>query len=258
MFIGALIACATGVKRTLGVSASTVLALAVLGFYAARLLFANAKLGGTPAAAVDSETFPWIWRIYKMQAYAVVIGCLSAILGALLRQRLAMLAAALILSAGFGLSGHTQGLESPGVMPWLAALHVLVAGFWFAAPVSLWPAVAIDDRELVRRLETFSRIAQFAIPALFAAGLVLAWRLADGWDGLIGSAYGRLLIAKLTAASIALALGAFNKMSVTKRIERDGKFGRRILRLTLSAEFALFLLTIGVIAFATTIQGPET
>ncbi|MCK5747478.1 MAG: hypothetical protein KAH44_14755, partial [Oricola sp.] len=70
MFIGALIACATGVKRTLGVSASTVLALAVLGFYAARLLFANAKLGGTPAAAVDSETFPWIWRIYKMQAYA--------------------------------------------------------------------------------------------------------------------------------------------------------------------------------------------
>ncbi|WDI31970.1 CopD family protein [Hyphococcus flavus] len=258
MFIGALVGCATGVKRTLGVSASAALALAVLGFYAARLLLANAKLGGTFAAAVDSETFPWIWRIYKLQAFAIILGSLSAFAAALLGKRLIMLTAALILSAGFGLAGHTQGLESLGVMPWLAGFHVLVAGFWFAAPAALWPAAAIDDKELVRRLEAFSRIAQFAIPALFAAGLVLAWRLAEGWDGLTGSAYGRLLFAKLTAASIALALGAYNKMTVTRRIKADHEAGRKTLRFTLAAEFALFLIATGLIAFATTVQGPET
>ncbi len=257
MFIGMLAICATGVKRTLGISASGVLSIMVLCFYATRLLLANAKLGGTMVAAVNSDTFPWIWRTYNVQAYAVIVGCLSALIGALNQQRLAMLAAALILSAGFGLAGHTQGLESPGVMPWLVGFHVLVAGFWFAAPVALWPATAIDDKELVGRLEAFSRIAQFAIPALFALGLVLAWRLVGGWEGLTGSAYGRLLLGKLAAASIALALGAFNKFSVTKRIKFEQEAGRRALRFTLSAEFALFLFAVGSIAYATTIAGPK-
>ncbi len=257
MFIGMLAICATGVRRTLGISASGVLSIMVLCFYATRLLLANAKLGGTMVAAVNSDTFPWIWRTYNVQAYAVIVGCLSALIGALNQQRLAMLAAALILSAGFGLAGHTQGLESPGVMPWLVGFHVLVAGFWFAAPVALWPATAIDDKELVGRLEAFSRIAQFAIPALFAAGLVLAWRLVGGWEGLTGSAYGRLLLGKLAAASIALALGAFNKFSVTKRIKFEQEAGRRALRFTLSAEFALFLFAVGSIAYATTIAGPK-
>ena len=257
MFIGMLVGRALGVKRTQGVLASAVLAVVVICFYIARLLLANAKLGGTLAAAADSATFMWIWRIYEMQAYAVFLGCLSAVVGALLRQPLVMLAAALILSAGFGLAGHTQGLESPGVFPWLAAFHVLVAGFWFAAPAILWPAADVSGDEVVRRLEDFSRIAQIAVPALFAVGLILMWRLVDGWDGLTGSAYGRLLLAKLIVAAIALALGAFNKMSATRRVKIDPKAGRRTLRCTLSAEFALFLMATALIAFATTVQGPK-
>lgn len=257
MLIGMLLGRGLGVTRTQSVPASAALALGVVCFYTARLLLANAKLGGMLAAAVDPATFPWIWQVYEMQAYAVFLGCVSAVIGALLRQPLAMLSAAFILSAGFGLTGHTHGLESPGVFPWVAGLHVLVAGFWFAAPAALWPAVKLDRAELVRRLEAFSRIAQFAVPALIIAGLVLAWRLADGWDGLIGFAYGRLLLAKLVVASIALALGAFNKMWVTEHVRVDPEVGRRALRLTLSIELMLFLVAMGLIAFATTVEGPE-
>ncbi|GJL93368.1 CopD family protein [Hyphococcus sp.] len=257
LLVGILLGRGFGVTRKQSIPASALLALVVLSLYAVRLMLANAKLGGSFIAAFDLATLPWIWRAYELQAFAVMIGCGLAAAGALLQWWLAMLAAALMLSASFGLAGHTQGLEAPGIFPWLAGLHVLVAGFWFAAPVSLWPRTKLDQAELVRRLETFSHIAQFAVPALFGAGLILALRLADGWGGLIGSAYGRLLLAKLFVASAALALGAFNKTWVTGRMAQNEHQGRAALKLTLSIEFVAFLSTLALIALATTALGPE-
>lgn len=257
LLIGLLLARALGVTRMQGVSVTVILGIVVMCFYAARLLLANAMLGGALAVAFDPATFSWIWQAYKIQAYAVMFGCALGVVGAIGQQPAAMLAAAFILSAGFGLAGHTQGLESPSVFPWLAGLHVLIAGFWFGAPAALWPTPKMNQAELVRRLEAFSHIAQFGIPTLFVAGLALAWRLADGWTGLIGSAYGRLLFAKLIVASAALALGALNKLWVTKRVKIDPTAGRSALRLTLSVEFVLFLAAMGLIALATTVQGPE-
>ena len=257
LLVGILLGRGFGVTRTRSVPALGLLALVVVCFCAVRLLLANAKLGGSFGAAFDPATLPWIWRAYELQALAVSSGCGLAVVGALLQWRLIMLAAALMLSASFGLAGHTQALDAPGIFPWLAGLHVLVAGFWFAAPAALWPRPNLDQRDLVHRLEAFSRIAQFAVPALFGVGLILAWRLADGWGGLIGSAYGRLLLAKLFVASAALALGAFNKTWVTGRIAQNEHQGRAALKLTLSIEFVAFLSALALIALATTALGPE-
>lgn len=257
LLVGMALGRGFGVTRTHSIPDSALLALVVLSLYAVRLLLANAKLGGSFIAAFDPATFPWIWRAYGLQAFAVLIGCGLAVVGELLQWRLVMIAAALMLSASFGLAGHTQGLEAPGIFPWLAGLHVLVAGFWFAAPAALWPWARLNKAELVRRLRAFSRIAQIAVPALFVAGLILGWRLAGGWEGLTGSAYGRLLLAKLFVASVALGLGAVNKMWVTGQIEQNDHEGYAALKLTLSIEFIAFLGALALIALATTVLGPE-
>jgi putative copper export protein len=238
-------------------SAPVVLSLIVALLYAARLLVANAKLGGSLDAVGNTDTFLWVWRAHREQALAVAAGCLLAAGGALLRRRILMIAAALTLSASFGLAGHTRGLEAPGAFPWLSAVHVLIAGYWFAAPVTLWPSAKRPVEELTRRLRLFSETAQIAVPLLFIAGMILAWRLSGGWNGLDGSSYGRLLLVKLIFVSLALALGAANKIWVTNQIRLTPARGMAALRLTLSAEFLAFLAAAAAIAIATTAQGPE-
>lgn len=255
--IGLLLHRALKVTAAGSAAAPAVLSSLIMLLYAGRLLAVNAKLGGSLGAAGNADTFLWIWRAHQAQALAVAAGCLLAAGGALLRRRLLMVAAALALSASFGLAGHTQGLETPGAFPWLAAVHVLIAGYWFAAPVTLWPSAKRPIEELTRRLGLFSGTAQIAVPLLFVAGMILAWRLAGGWNGLYGSPYGWLLFAKLLFASLALALGAANKIWVTNQIRLIPEKGLAALRLTLSVEFLAFLAAVAAIAIATTAQGPE-
>ena len=76
-------------------------------------------------------------------------------------------------------------------------MHVFIAGFWLAAPVSLYPAPTQEDSELLSRLRRFSSIAVVAIPVLIALGAWLAWTLVGGPEKLFGTTYGLLLLAKL-------------------------------------------------------------
>jgi putative copper resistance protein D len=135
-------------------------------------------------------------------------------------------------------------------------MHVLIAAFWFAAPVTLWPTLQIEAAALAARVNRFSNIAVAAVPLLFALGLWLALLLAGGWGPLLTSLYGQLLLAKLAAASFALALGAYNKTIVAARLRTDQEAGRSALRLTLGLDTALFAGALAAVAAATSLTGP--
>jgi len=231
--------------------ASAVAAVAVV-----RLLVLNAQMGGSLGAAFSGEQFEWTWAGGGPPALALFAGAGFLVLAWLTGQRALLLLAAVSISASFGLTGHTAGLEAPGLAPWVVAGHLLIAGFWLAAPVTLWPRAAMTDTDVLERTEAFSRVAKFIVPFVFASGLYLFWRIDGDFLTALSSGYGRLLAAKLVAAALILGLGALNMTIITRQLSADTLKGRAALRSTLRIDAALFLLVIIIIATATTLIGP--
>lgn len=237
--------------RWLALSAS----IAVLVFAGARLVILNAQMGdGT--TLFDPELFPLSWTALGPSTLAFGAGAILGAAGLMSGMRVLAASGAIALAAGFGLTGHTQGLSEPGLAPALASAHVLIAGFWVAAPRTLYPATSISDVALLARLKRFSAVAIAAIPVLVLLGVWLAWVLAGGVEPLVGSTYGRLLLLKLAVGLAAMGLGTLNKQVVTGRMETDPAKGRQWLRLTLGLDAVLFTVAIVAVSAATTIAGP--
>ncbi|MCB9971813.1 MAG: CopD family protein [Hyphomonas sp.] len=221
-----------------------------------RLLILNAQMGGSLDAALSLDQFGWTWAGGGRPALALFAGAVLLFAASIAKGRILPMLAAVSISAGFGLTGHTAGLEAPGLAPWVVAVHVLIAGFWLAAPVTLWPAPAMNDRDVLARAESFSRVARFIVPLLFVSGVYLFWRINGDLTSALSSGYGRLLTAKFLAALLILGLGALNMTRVTHQLATDAVSGRANLRATLRVDAVLFVLILGIIAAATTISGP--
>lgn len=267
-YAAALLAAGTALHAALGVVErggryramliAAAAALAALLFSAARLLVIDAQLGGGFDHAFDPSSFAWTWRMQGNATLALVAGC--AAIWIAIPTRLVWIGGAggVAVAASFAFSGHSQALDPPGFAPWAVGLHVLIAAFWFAAPLSLWPRRRLDDGALQARLARFSSLALFVVPLLFALGLWLAWTLAGGFTPLVSSLYGRLLIAKLCIAALALAIGAANKLVITKAVANNPASGRRMLAISLATDVSLFVVALGLVGWATTMTGPPS
>lgn len=243
--------------RSRALRTAAVAGLFALIFAALRLGLANVQLGGV-IALLDPATLSWTWPALGPSSTAVAAGAVAIAAGWLLRSSIATAIGAIAFAISFGLTGHAQAQESPGLAPWAVAAHVLIAAFWLAGPITLWPARSLKAATLTARVTRFSNFAVAAVPMLFALGLWLALLFAGGWTALLSSLYGQLLIAKLAAASFALALGAYNKSVVTARLQTAPETGQRALRLTLGLDAVLFLIALGAIAVAASLTGPPS
>ena len=126
-----------GLSRTLR---SATLAAAVAALFAAlRLGLANLQLGGVEAFS-DADTWLWIWPALGSSSTAIAFGATALALAWRTRSRVAAAIGAVALALSFALTGHSQGLDSPGLAPWAVALHVIIAAFWFAALSRSWPS----------------------------------------------------------------------------------------------------------------------
>ncbi|MBL8550964.1 MAG: CopD family protein [Hyphomonadaceae bacterium] len=245
-------------ERTRCLRLAALLGGAALVFAISRLLIANVQLGGSLGSIFDPATLAWTWPTLAPSSVAFAIGA-GLLFVAWLFQRGAFAGlASVALASGFALTGHTQALEPPGLAPWAAGLHVLIAAFWIAAPVTLWPGASLSDANVLARTERFSRLALFSIPVLFALGLWLAVLLAGSISALLTSSYGQLLTAKLVVAGAALGLGAYNKQVVTRKLRETPTSGRRALTTTLSFDALLFAGALILVGAATTLTGPPT
>lgn len=257
--IGFALHAASGVvKREAFKSLRLRIAFASLGlgvFAAIRLgvLIAQMGDGSNP---FDAELLPLAWMALGDATLLVVLGALAAVGGVWFGSRAIAALGAIMVSVAFGLTGHSQGLSDPGLAPTIVAVHVFIAGFWIAAPLSLYPSRALPDTQLLARLGRFSSIATAAIPIMVGLGVWLAWILTGGAEKLFGTTYGLLLLAKLGVGAVAMGLGALNKQIITAKVAADPFAGRRWLRMTLLVEAALFLTAIVAVSAATTIGGP--
>jgi len=234
---------------------AAVAAALALGFVILRFLTLVGQMGdGT--TLIDLELAPLAWRVLGDSSLLIGGGVIAAAGGIWVKAKSLSFAGAVAAGAGFALTGHTQGLPSPGLAPIAVGAHVLLAGLWVAAPVSLYPSSQTEDAVLGRRLERFSAVAIAAIPLLVILGGWLALTLAGSWENLVGSAYGQLLLGKLAIGVAGMAIGAINKQVLTHRLATLPDSGRRWLRITLCTEAVLFTVAIVLVSAATTFTGP--
>ena len=229
---------------------------AVLVLSLTRAALVNAQLGGGIGAVLDLETFVWTWQALSLSMAAAIGGALGVVIGWALRRPWIAGIGSICFAVSFALTGHSAALPTPGIAPWIVSLHVLIASFWFSAPLTLWPRGEMVDATLARRLERFSAIAVWAIPVLFLLGVWLVWILAGSVAAVFSTTYGQLLIAKFSVGLIALGLGAFNKLSLTKAIADGRAGGRSALKRTLLAELTIFVIALLLVGIATTVTGP--
>ncbi|PKP82546.1 MAG: hypothetical protein CVT79_06425 [Alphaproteobacteria bacterium HGW-Alphaproteobacteria-18] len=221
-----------------------------------RLVILNAQMGGSLGAAFSAAQFGWTWAGGGRPALSLVSGAVCLAVAGFFQHRALLALAAMSISASFALTGHSAGLEAPGLAPLIVAVHLLIAGFWLAAPATLWPRLAMQDADVLARTETFSRVARMIVPFLFLSGVYLFWRINGGFSGTLSSGYGQLLIAKLLAATLVLGLGALNMTMITRKLIRQPVKGRAALRATLRIDAILFAAIVSLIAAATTVSGP--
>lgn len=233
----------------------TLASVALALFVALRLGILIAQMGDE-SNPFDPELLPLAWMALGDSTVLIVVGALAVAGGVWFGSRIVGGLGAILISAGFALTGHSQGLTDPGLAPAMVAAHVLIAGFWVAAPLSLYPSKTLPDTQLLVRLNRFSTIAIAAIPILVGLGVWLAWILTGGPAKLFGTTYGLLLLAKLVIGVGAMGLGGLNKQVITGKVAADPGVGRSWLRTTLLLEATLFAAAIVAVSAATTIGGP--
>jgi putative copper export protein/mono/diheme cytochrome c family protein len=239
------------------------------------LLAVSANMSGEPLADVLTQGAlgtvltatrfgqVWTWRFGAAVLVALLLLVPQARRGLRWRWSALLFAAALLASLAW--AGHGASTPGPPGNLHLAAdmLHLLAAGAWVGALVPLAMSLAearrsggaatgLPARRLVRR---FSMLAAIGVLVLFAAGLINTWFLAGTVPALIGTAYGRLLLTKITIFVVMVVFGAVNLLRMTPRLaagtgglDRAAAAALAHLRRNAGLEAVLGLCVISIVA----------
>jgi putative copper resistance protein D len=117
-----------------------------------------------------------------------------------------------IMSASVMTNHAASRLEQRPLLIMLSSVHELAAGFWIGGlpflVLGLFQAENLDTRWYVT--ERFSRTALWSVGALAASGLVMSVLYIGSWGGILGTAYGIMVLAKATMLGALLVLGGVN------------------------------------------------
>ena len=178
------------------------------------------------AAGMKLAPFPELFhtQVFQVNVALAALAALTALTTLWLRRRpdssarwLALgLAALLLVLTGAWLTHGSARLEQRELLMSLSTVHRTAGMVWVGAVVHLvllWRSGKRDPQAANFWPEAFARFAILgggALALLFTGGIPLALIYVDSWSGLIGSAYGSILIAKWTLMAAALALAFAN------------------------------------------------
>lgn len=135
-------------------------------------------------------------------------------------------AGALLVVGTFALTGHAATSEPRWLVAGSTVVHTATAGLWVGGLLGL--AVVLRARRGTRdavggarAVGRFSTLAGLAIAALIPTGTVLGIVEVGSVSGLVGSGYGRALLAKVTLVAGVVAVGAYNRWRLVPAITRN-------------------------------------
>jgi putative copper resistance protein D len=136
-----------------------------------------------------------------------------------IRRKLVIPILAATLLASLAGVGHTQVEEGWADLVHVLsdAAHLLAAGAWLGGLVALAytlarrPDTNQDFTAIEEVLMRFSGMGYVAVAALVSSGLINSWFLVGSVSNLLGTSYGRTLLAKLALFTGMLALAVANR-----------------------------------------------
>ena len=160
--------------------------------------------------------------------------------------------AALVASAAW-MSHAAARLEGRGLLLAFDALHQLAAGAWVGGLLHL--IVTALRREPVAPatlLRRFSTLALVAVGTLLAAGIGLTLGYVDSLRGMVGTAYGLMVMTKAAMLGLLLIFGSLN-FFVVRRLPPDAAAAPLRLRRYIEVELGLGLTVLFAAASLTSL-----
>lgn len=129
-----------------------------------------------------------------------------------------------------GLVGHTRSITPYTLMLAADLSHVVAGTLWFGGLLGLVISLRrLADRPRVGAavLARFSLLAGWSLLVVALTGSVLGWRILRSWENLVGTDFGRLLVAKVAVVGVVAALAGWNRYRLLPAILADGGFAER-------------------------------
>lgn len=156
----------------------------------------------------------------------------------------------LVVLASFALTGHAVTRTPRALGMFVDVVHLATASVWVGGLVGLacvlrhrWTAGdAIGGAAIVRR---FSQLMVVTIALLLGSGVTLGWMELGGPGGLVGSAYGGVLLMKIGVVAALLGVGTYNHLRLVPSVAAGGW---QTLRRSVQVELVLLGVVIAVTA----------
>lgn len=256
----------TNSRRTLALIATGAIAVAICQLLDLVLLALSftGESGALPVPALASTAFAQAGITRAALAACLGISALVLKNSPVSRTawRFLTVLAMLFLASGAVLTHGASRLEHAFALASVTILHQLAAAAWIGGLIHLlaqWRSLrGAEDVECQwpRLVNRFSPLASGAVAMLLCGGVYLFWRYVNDLGGLVGTAYGIMLFAKITLLCAALLLGGANFLNVRRWTTR-GDAGELIRKTPLFVELELGIGAIIIMASATlTDQSP--
>jgi copper transport protein len=218
-----------------------------------------------------------LWLLLGVIALAVlrpsrVPGLRRAALGAvgsapgpgLSRPQVLLLGGAMVaLAFTAAMAGHSATYSPSGLLVVVDTIHVLSMSVWLGGLAMLLVALPIAIRALHQReripllagvVSRFSRLAMVAVTLLLLTGIVQSIALVGAFEAFVETAYGRLVLAKITLFLGLISLGAYNQRRLLPRLRTVADGGEEperaaaLLRRSVAYEVGLAVIVLGVVS----------
>jgi len=170
-------------------------------------------------------------------------------------------AAAALVSVLF--VGHTQTFGPPWLVMGADLVHAATAAVWLGGLIGLIVHLTRarrlngDPAEAAVVLGRFSTLAGGLLVLLGITGIILGVVIVGSIPALVGSVYGRLLLAKLVMVAAIAGIAAWNRYGLLPRLTRGGRRGQSWRRMVSAVRLEVVgvVLVVGL-ASALTMQNP--
>ncbi len=197
-----------------------------------------------------------VWRTAAGTTYGLtVLVALSALGLAVLAlvlprdfARPLSLAGLACVGAALAASGHASAASPQWLMRPMVFLHGAGIAFWTGALTPLGLALKRRGAAAKPALARFSAAILPVVAVLALAGIVLAAVQVSTPAALVDTAYGRLLLAKLSLLTVLFALAALNRWRLTLPVEAGDAAARKKLVRSIGLEVLVVLAVFGVAA----------
>ncbi|WP_405861990.1 copper resistance protein CopC [Streptomyces sp. NBC_01515] len=114
----------------------------------------------------------------------------------------------------------SAGIQVPVAMT-SAVLHLLAMSVWLGGLTALLTVLYRSSDLDAAPVARFSRLAFASVTVLVVTGIYQSWRGLGSWNALTGTSYGRILLVKLGAVTLLLAVAGWSRRWTGRLVEAE-------------------------------------